>query len=115
MNYQYSKEKIWLEDEAGKTIAYVEFPEVEPGVVDVAHTVVDPVLRGKGIAAELMVETAKALQEDGRKARLSCSYAVKWFDKNREYEGILADPRQEYEKAQTMNGAACGIRRPGSN
>ena len=39
MDFKENTEKIWLENEAGKIIAYVEFPDLN-GVANVMHTVV---------------------------------------------------------------------------
>ena len=50
MDFLENDQKIWLEDESGKVTAYVEFPEIN-GVGNVMHTVVDPSLRGQGLAA----------------------------------------------------------------
>lgn len=91
MEYKYSNEKIWLEDENGKEIAYVEFPEKEENIVDIQHTVVDDSLRGKGIAGELMKNAAEYLKKNNKKAILSCSYAKKWFSSNEEYKDLIAE------------------------
>ncbi|MCR5596364.1 MAG: N-acetyltransferase [Lachnospiraceae bacterium] len=104
-----SKDKIWLEDGNGNTIAFVEFPEFERGKVEVTHTVVDPSLQGKGIAGMLMKAMAEKLVEEGRVAELTCSYAIRWFDKNRDYSDALIDPEIEYKKADNMTHNACGI------
>ena len=91
MEYKYSNEKIWLEDENGKEIAYVEFPEKEENIVDIQHTVVDDSLRGKGIAGELMKNAAEYLKKNNKKAIHSCSYAKKWFSSNEEYKDLIAE------------------------
>ena len=49
--------------------------------------------------------------QDGRKAVLSCSYAVKWFSKHPEYADVLEDPEAEAKRAEQMGGPACGLRR----
>lgn len=91
MEYKYSNEKIWLEDENGKEIAYVEFPEKEENIVDIQHTVVDDSLRGKGIAGELMKNIAEYLKKNNKKAIPSCSYAKKWFSSNEDYKDLIAE------------------------
>lgn len=109
LDFKEIKDKIWLESEDGKTIAYIDFPEFEPGKVEVTHTIVDPSLQGKGIAGELTKKMAQKLIAEGKKAELTCSYAVKWFAKHREYEAALINPEAEYEKAGSQQGMACGI------
>ncbi len=89
MDFKRNEELIWLEDETGKTVAHVEFPEAGPGVVNVAHTVVDPSMGGRGIAGQLMEELVKDLRETGRKAELTCSYAVRWFGQHEECQDVL--------------------------
>ena len=109
LDFKEIKDKIWLESEDGKTIAYIDFPEFETGKVEVTHTIVDPSLQGKGIAGELTKKMAQKLIAEGKKAELTCSYAVKWFAKHREYEAALINPEAEYEKAGSQQGMACGI------
>lgn len=109
MDFKESKEKIWLENEEGKTVAFVEFPEFEPGKVEVTHTVVDKSMGGRGIAGKLMEAMAKMLSADGRKAELTCSYASAWFDKHREYDELLIDPAAEHVKAKEIARNACQV------
>ena len=51
---------------------------------------------------------AEKLREDNLKAELTCSYAVKWFSKHREYEDVLIDPLAEYKKSEAGN-EACNL------
>ena len=89
MEWIHEKNRICL-IEKGEILAYVTFPEIAAGTVDVNHTVVSPVLRGQGIAGQLMEALTEDLREDGRKAVLSCSYAVGWFAKHPECGDVLA-------------------------
>ena len=81
---------VRLENAEGKTVAEVTFPEVAPGVVDINHTFVDTSLRGQGMAGPLLEHAAEAIARNGWKARPTCSYAVAWFDKHPERQGLLA-------------------------
>jgi len=112
MDFKSTKNSTWLEDETGKRIAVLEYPEVKPGIVNLTHTEVDPSMSGKGLAGKLTEYVANKLREDGRKAELSCSYAIKWFQKHPEYADVLADSEAEAEKAMNLGGPACGIKRP---
>ncbi|MCR4902107.1 MAG: N-acetyltransferase [Butyrivibrio sp.] len=107
--FKETKDKIWLENDEGKTMAFIEFPEFETGKVEVTHTVVDESLRGQGIAGKLTEHMAKKLLREGKRAELTCSYAVKWFNEHRVYENILLNPEEEYEKASNMQEMACQI------
>ena len=78
MEYRHEKNLIALYDESGERLARGEFP-------------VDESVRGRGIAGQLMKELVKELQKDGRKAELSCSYAVSWFEKHPECGDVLQE------------------------
>ena len=108
-NFKVLKDKIVLEDEKGAVVAYIEFPEFEPGKVEITHTVVDDSLQGRGIAGKMTRLLAETLIAQGRKAELTCSYAVKWFNEHREYESALIDPEAEYKKAAEHTDRAFGI------
>ncbi len=108
-DFQYTDGEIYLQDEEGKKIAYIQFPEYDPQTVNVTHTVVDPSLRGQGVAGKLTKELAGYLRKEGKKAVLSCSYAIRWFDKHTEYEDVLSDPETEKKKAAALAGEACGL------
>ena len=93
MDFKENSEKIWLENEEGKVVAYVEFPEIN-GVANVMHTVVDKSLRGQGIAGKLMTALVEKMEKEGRKLELTCSYAIDWFEKNKGHENVLADTKK---------------------
>ncbi len=109
MEFKTSEDRIWLEDAEGKEIAYVEFPEFEPGKVEVTHTVVDSSLQGQGVAGKLMEAMTEELRKTDKKAELTCSYAVKWFAKHEDAADVLIDPEAEKEKSEGAVNAACGI------
>jgi len=111
MEFRSDKNRTWLEDENGRQIALLDHPEVRPGVVNLAHTEVDPSLGGQGIAGKITQAVADDLREKGLKAELSCSYSIKWFSKHPEYADVLADPELEKQKADALAGPACGLRR----
>ena len=50
-------------------------------------------------------------RREGKKAILTCSYAIRWFRMHPEYQDLLEDPEEEAGKAQMLAGPACGIRR----
>lgn len=89
MDFQEEASRIYLLNEAGETIAEVTFPE-EDGVFDITHTFVDGSLRGQGIADQLIRRVAARLREEGKKAKLTCSYAQKWFAAHPEEQDLVA-------------------------
>lgn len=82
MKLTYENERIAYYGENGEVFSAVEFPARGGGTVEVTRTFVDERLRGQGAAGELMRALVEVLRERGLKARLTCSYAVKWFEKN---------------------------------
>lgn len=89
-NIKYEENRIYLENKEGRVIAEVTFPQSNDNTVNIDHTFVDSSLRGQGIAENLMEEAVKTIQNSGRKAISTCSYAEKWFEKHPEYKDILA-------------------------
>ena len=113
MEVKSNDRKMSLEDENGKVVALLDYPEVAQGVVNFAHTEVDPSLGGQGIAGKITEAAAERLRREGLKAELSCSYSIKWFSKHPEYADVLVNPEEEAAKAAALAWPACGIRRPG--
>ncbi len=93
MNFTYEENRIFLTDENGKTIAEVNFPSISDTVVNISHTFVDDSLRGQGVAGKLLVAVAEKLRQENKKAYPTCSYAIKWFEKNEYYRDIYVDER----------------------
>ena len=90
MQFQETDGRIWAEDQAGKLVAEITFPETRPGVADIDHTFVDASLRGQGAAGRLVEAAAAQLRRRGMKAVLTCSYAKKWFGDHPEQGDLLA-------------------------
>lgn len=89
MEFKHEKSRIFLNNEEGKTIAEVTFPETSDNTVDINHTFVDGSLRGQGVADKLLSELAQELKSKNKKAVATCSYAVGWFEKHPEYEDLI--------------------------
>lgn len=88
MDFQHGPERIFAQDQTGKLLAEVTFPERE-GTALINHTFVDPSLRGQGVAEQLLEALANRLRREGRKARATCSYAVHWFEVHPEEQDLL--------------------------
>ncbi len=91
MEFKHDGNRIYLENGEGKMVAEVTFPNVAENVVNINHTFVDDSLRGQGIAGKLMEEVVKRLKAENKKARLTCSYAIMWFEKNKQYRDLMED------------------------
>jgi predicted GNAT family acetyltransferase len=86
MEFERKGNWIFKRDDHGDVIAEVTFPNLREGVVVINHTYVDDALRGRGVAGELIEAAYDAIKAEGKKAVLTCPYAIKWFhdrpDKN---------------------------------
>lgn len=89
MDFTHSPNQIALYGDQKQLLAEVTFPDIDKQTVNIDHTFVDPSLRGQNIADKLMNEAAERLRSEDKKAVLTCSYAVKWFDKHPEYSELL--------------------------
>ena len=65
MNLQYSPNKIWIENEEGKTVGEVDFFQDEQGDYDIVHTEVDDSMRGQGAAGRLVQAAADYIRSTG--------------------------------------------------
>lgn len=89
MNFIHSQNRIYLLNDNKETVAEVTFPDIDENTVNINHTYVSDFLRGQGIAGKLMKEAAEQLQSQNKKAFLTCSFAVKWFERNPKYKHLL--------------------------
>ena len=80
MMFQTEKNRIYLEDGEGRTVAEITFPETAPGVFTIDHTFVDDSLRGQGIASQLVQVAVDEIGRRGGEVQATCSYAVKWLE-----------------------------------
>lgn len=90
MEFLYEPGRIYLRNEAGKTIAEVLFSAEGNETVNITHTFVDESLRGQGVAGKLMQAAANRLRAEHKTARLTCSYAIQWFARHPEYADVTS-------------------------
>ncbi|MDR0518630.1 MAG: N-acetyltransferase [Clostridiales Family XIII bacterium] len=90
---EFEREGNWLfkKDENGGIIAEITFPNLREGTVVINHTFVDDSLRGQGIAGKLVEAAYDAIKADGKKAVLTCPYAVKWFNDRPDKNDIVIE------------------------
>ena len=91
MEFQETNGRIWVENEEGRLVAEITFPEARPGVADIDHTFVDASLRGQGAAGRLVEAAVAQLRRRDMKAVPTCSYAQRWFQDHPEQGDLLAD------------------------
>ena len=81
--------RIFAVDAAGALLCEITF-FTEGGTVVIDHTFVSDVLRGQGVAGQLMEAAVQEIEAQGLQATPICSYAVKWFASHPEKQGLLA-------------------------
>ncbi|MBP1924727.1 putative GNAT family acetyltransferase [Sedimentibacter acidaminivorans] len=91
MDFIHESNRIYLNNEDGKAIAEVTFPDISNNEVNIDHTFVDGSLRGQGMAAKLMKALVDDLNKKNKKAKATCSYAVEWFEKHPEHSNVLVE------------------------
>jgi predicted GNAT family acetyltransferase len=89
MDFTYNSNQIALYHSDNNLLAEVTFPAVDQNTVNINHTYVDDSLRGQGVAGQLMEAIAKQLRSENKKAILTCSYAISWFEKHPEYNDLV--------------------------
>ncbi|MDU7337403.1 MAG: GNAT family N-acetyltransferase [Clostridium sp.] len=89
MEFTKEDNRIFSNDETGKLIAEITFPNISSTTVDINHTFVDDSLRGQGVAGKLMLAAVDSIRAQGKKAIATCPYAVAWFEKNNEFSNLL--------------------------
>lgn len=82
MRFIHEPNRIYSKDEHDKVIAEITFPETEPGVFTIEHTIVDSSLQGQGVAGRLVRAAVDDIKKQGGQVRAACSYAVKWLEKH---------------------------------
>ena len=89
MEFNVESNRIYAVNEKGALIAEITYPDVDTDKVMINRTMVDDSLRGQGVAAKLAEMAYHEIKSRDKKAVVTCSYAVKWFDQNQEYQDIL--------------------------
>lgn len=90
MDWKYEDGRIYSINDKKELMAEVTFVPIGDNEVNINHTFVNPLLRGQGVAGELLQLLAEHLREKGLKATASCSYANSWLEKNKEaYSDII--------------------------
>jgi predicted GNAT family acetyltransferase len=83
--------------------AQYERRDNDPVVLDLYRTFVHPEMRGKRIAESLLKHISEYAISQGYTILPSCSYAVLYFRRHREYRQVLA------KDVDLKNGGSCRI------
>ncbi len=82
MDFIKEQNRIYAEDENGKVIAEVTFPESEEGICTIDHTFVDESLRGQNVAGKLVESAVEQIKEQGKKVNATCTYTQEWLKRH---------------------------------
>jgi hypothetical protein len=93
MDYFYEDNRLYVLDDFLMLSAEVLYPQIDDSTVDLKRVYVSPILRGKGVASEVMLEAYKTIKNKGFKVVPTCSYAIVWFKRHPEYQDILVDKK----------------------
>ncbi|GBG94444.1 acetyltransferase [Ligilactobacillus salitolerans] len=90
-NYQPNKDRFVHYAVSGQVDAEVDFtPDKNAQTYTIDSTVVDPSLRGQGIAGSLMQKMATHARQNSYQLINVCPYAVNYFDKHQsDYADVL--------------------------
>ena len=89
MDFTVEQNRIYMQDEQGKLLAEVLFPDDESGTTVITSTFVDGSLKGQSIADKLLRSVVAELQAQNKQTKVQCSYAIKWFEAHPEYSNLL--------------------------
>lgn len=82
-------EIAWIDDEEIE-LARLEFEPAGNNVINITRTFVDPILRGKGVAGQLMDAVVLMARDKNLRIIPTCSYAASWFEKHEDQADLLA-------------------------
>lgn len=92
MNWKFENGRIYSLNEGNELMAEATFVNKSNGEVVIDHTYVNPILRGQGVAGQMMEVVAQHFREKGLKTSATCSYANSWLKKNRQsYPDIISE------------------------
>lgn len=77
-------------DRDGKRVAELTYARNAPDRVTLDHTFVDPSLRGRGVAKQLVDAAAEWARRTGTKLAATCPYASKVLEHGHEYDDVKA-------------------------
>lgn len=80
--------RFYIENEQGDVVAFIEYSFEDEHTLIANSTFVDPSLRGKGVARELLERLVSFARENGYKIRPLCSYVVKAFNETDAYDDV---------------------------
>jgi uncharacterized protein len=82
--------ELRYEIEADGEVAGFLMYRIEPGVLELVHTDVDPHFEGKGVGAALVQGVLDDVRARGLKVRPCCPFVAAYIRRHPEYEDLVA-------------------------
>ena len=89
MDIKKGNNKFYIGDSEQDMMARITWKNGGKNIIVIDHTIVDPSLRGKGIAGELIKKVVEMAREENLKIVPVCSYAVAKMTRTDEYKDVL--------------------------
>lgn len=83
------KNKFYIGETEETMVARITWKNGGENIIVVDHTIVDPSLRGQGIAGKLLAKVVEMARTENLKVVPVCSYVVAKLTRNDEYKDIL--------------------------
>jgi predicted GNAT family acetyltransferase len=80
--------KFFVRQDGGES--FVSYVRVDDSTLDFRHTVTEPALRGRGLAAAVVTAGLDYAREHGMKVIPTCSYVAAFLDSHPEYADLRA-------------------------
>ncbi|SHH01328.1 hypothetical protein SAMN02745245_00333 [Anaerosphaera aminiphila DSM 21120] len=90
---------FWVGEDKNNPSGFIKFRPLEdnPKVLLAASTVVNPELRGQGMAKKLLDELTDYARENDYKIKAQCSYVVTKFNEDHSYDDVNVDAGKNVE------------------
>ena len=89
MEIKKGNNKFYIGESEENIIARITWKNGGSNIIVIDHTIVDPSLRGQGIAGKLLNKVVEMAREEDLKIVPVCSYAVVKMNRTNEYEDVL--------------------------
>ncbi len=89
MEIKKGNNKFYIGESEQELIAKITWKNGEDNIIIVDHTIVDPSLRGQGIAGKLLAKVVEMARNENLKIIPVCSYVVAKMTRTNEYDDIL--------------------------
>ena len=89
MDIKKGNNKFYIGESEEQMVARITWKNGGNNIIVIDHTIVDPSLRGQGVAGLLLAKVVEMARAENLKVVPVCSYAVNRLTRNNEYEDIL--------------------------